>query len=58
MITMAAVLGMLPLAVGRGLGSEFRDGIGIASVGGIMVSGLLTLFIVPALYNLFVRARD
>jgi len=58
MITMAAVLGMLPLAIGRGLGSEFRDGIGIASVGGIMVSGLLTLFIVPAAYNLFVRARD
>jgi HAE1 family hydrophobic/amphiphilic exporter-1 len=56
MITMAAVLGMMPLAVGRGLGSEFRYGIGIAAVGGIIVSGLLTLFILPVLYNLFTRA--
>ncbi|MBU1056462.1 MAG: efflux RND transporter permease subunit [Proteobacteria bacterium] len=55
MITSAAILGMLPLAVGRGLGSEFRYGIGIASVGGIFVSGLLTLVVLPVLYNLFTR---
>ncbi|MCP4577447.1 MAG: efflux RND transporter permease subunit [Deltaproteobacteria bacterium] len=55
MITMAAVLGMLPFALGSGLGSELRSGIGIASVGGIFISGLLTLFILPALYNLFTR---
>ena len=53
MITLAAVLGMLPLAMGQGLGSELRSGIGIASVGGIMVSGLLTLFLLPVFYNLF-----
>ena len=57
MITMAAVLGMIPLATGSGLGSELRAGIGIASVGGIFISGLLTLSILPALYNLFVRDR-
>ncbi len=53
MITMAAVLGMLPLAFGRGIGAEMRNDIGLASVGGILVSGLLTLFVMPILYDLF-----
>ena len=53
MITMAAILGMLPLAVGTGLGSENRIGIGIASIGGIAVSAVLTLVVVPILYDLF-----
>ena len=55
MITLAAVLGMLPLAVGRGIGAEMRNGVGIASVGGILVSGLLTLIVMPILYDLFTR---
>jgi HAE1 family hydrophobic/amphiphilic exporter-1 len=55
MITLAAVLGMLPLAVGRGIGAEMRNGVGIASVGGILISGVLTLIIVPILYDLFTR---
>jgi hydrophobic/amphiphilic exporter-1 (mainly G- bacteria), HAE1 family len=55
MITMAAVLGMLPLAVGRGIGAEMRNGVGIASVGGILISGLLTLIVMPILYDLFTR---
>jgi len=38
MITLAAVLGMLPLALSRGMGAEMRNGVGIASVGGILVS--------------------
>ncbi|MBW2216103.1 MAG: efflux RND transporter permease subunit, partial [Deltaproteobacteria bacterium] len=49
--------GMLPIAMGQGLGSELRSGIGIASVGGIMVSGLLTLFLLPVFYNLFTRNK-
>jgi len=53
MITMAAVLGMLPLALGRGIGADMRNGVGIASVGGILVSGLLTLIVMPILYDLF-----
>jgi len=57
MITLAAVLGMLPIAMGQGLGSELRSGIGIASVGGIMVSGLLTLFLLPVFYNLFTKNK-
>ena len=55
MITLAAVLGMLPLALGRGIGAELRNSVGIASVGGILVSGVLTLIIMPILYDLFTR---
>ena len=55
MITIAAVLGMMPLAFGRGIGAELRTGVGIASVGGILVSGLLTLVLVPILYDLTTR---
>jgi len=55
MVTLAAILGMLPLAVGRGIGSEMRNDVGIASVGGLLVSGILTLIIMPILYDLFTR---
>jgi len=55
MITLAAVLGMLPLALGRGIGAELRNSVGIASVGGILVSGILTLIVMPILYDLFTR---
>ncbi len=53
MITLAAVMGMLPIALSRGLGAELRNGVGVAAAGGILVSGLLTLVVVPALYLLF-----
>jgi len=52
MITIAAALGMLPLAMGRGIGAEMRNGVGIASVGGILISGILTLIVMPILYDL------
>ena len=55
MITLAAALGMLPLGLGRGLGSEARVGIGWGSIGGIMVSGLLTLIVIPIMYDLLTR---
>lgn len=55
MITMAAVLGMLPLALGSGLGSENRNGMGITSIGGILISAVLTLLIIPVLFDLFTR---
>jgi HAE1 family hydrophobic/amphiphilic exporter-1 len=57
MITLAAVLGMLPLAIGRGIGAEMRHACGAASVGGILVSGILTMYVLPVLYNLFTRRR-
>ena len=58
MITLAAVLGMLPLAIDKGIGAEMRNGVGIASVGGIMVSGILTLVVLPILYDLFTRKNS
>jgi HAE1 family hydrophobic/amphiphilic exporter-1 len=55
MITMAAMLGMMPLAVSRGIGSEMRNSIGISSVGGIGISAVLTLIVLPVLYDMFTR---
>lgn len=53
MVVLASGLGMLPIAVSTGIGSENRSGIGIASVGGIIVAGVLTLVVLPAVSALF-----
>lgn len=58
MITLAAVLGMLPMAVSRSIGAELRNVAGIASMGGILISGVLTLIVMPVLYDLFVRRNN
>jgi HAE1 family hydrophobic/amphiphilic exporter-1 len=50
MTTMAMVLGMLPIAVASGAGSEWKNGLGWCLVGGLTSSMCLTLFIVPAVY--------
>jgi multidrug efflux pump len=50
MTTLAAMLGALPLAFGRGTGSEMRRPLGIAIVGGLIVSQMLTLFTTPVVY--------
>lgn len=53
MTTIAMVLGMLPIALAIGRGSEFRAPLGIAVIGGLIVSTLLTLVVIPCTYYVF-----
>ncbi len=57
MTSLAAIIGMLPMALGNGLGSELRSSCGITVVGGLLTSTLLSLYIIPLVYIKFVKNK-
>ena len=57
MTTLATVLGILPIALALGAGSESRVSMGIAVIGGLMFGSALTLYVIPAMYVLLHRSR-
>ncbi|HXE81647.1 MAG TPA: efflux RND transporter permease subunit [Vicinamibacterales bacterium] len=58
MTTFALVAGMVPVAIGRGEGSDFRSPLGIAVIGGVLTSTLLTLLVIPTVYEILANWRD
>jgi HAE1 family hydrophobic/amphiphilic exporter-1 len=52
MTQLATIFGMIPVAISNSQGAEFRNGMGVLMIGGILSSTLLTLFIVPVAYTL------
>jgi multidrug efflux pump len=57
MTTLAAMFGAVPLAMGQGDGSEIRQPLGVAIIGGLIVSQLLTLYTTPIIYLYLDRMR-
>ena len=58
MTTLALIAGMIPVALGQGEGGDFRAPMGIAIIGGVITSTLLTLLVIPTVYETLADARD
>jgi HAE1 family hydrophobic/amphiphilic exporter-1 len=58
MTTFALVAGMVPVALGRGEGADFRSPLGVAVIGGVITSTLLTLLVIPTVYEILSEWRD
>jgi multidrug efflux pump len=57
MTSLSTILGILPIALGLGSGARSRVSMGIAVIGGLIFSGILTLFVIPAMYSYLSRRR-
>ena len=57
MTTITTVLGMVPLAMGWGAGAEFQRALAVTVIGGLTTSTILTLFVVPIIYDLVQKDR-
>ncbi len=58
MTTFALIAGMMPIALGRGEGAQFRAPLGVAVIGGVITSTVLTLIAIPTFYEILVESRD
>ena len=58
MTTFALIAGMVPVALGRGEGGDFRAPLGIAVIGGVLTSTVLTLLVIPTVYETLADMRD
>jgi HAE1 family hydrophobic/amphiphilic exporter-1 len=58
MTTFALIAGMIPIALGSGEGGDFRAPLGVAVIGGVITSTLLTLLVIPTVYEILADGRD
>jgi HAE1 family hydrophobic/amphiphilic exporter-1 len=58
MTTFALIAGMIPVALGVGEGADFRAPLGRAIIGGVITSTLLTLLVIPTIYDILSGTRD